>query len=99
MVNTTSGVLTQASALAIDGGDQLWIASPGGVSVGQILGTGQTSIADPTLLKPSGVAIDISGNVWISDRQSNTVHEVVGGAAPVLPLANAVQTNTLGVEP
>jgi hypothetical protein len=58
-----------------------------------------TNLADSTLVKPSGVAIDISGNVWISDSQSDSVHEIVGGAAPVLPLANAVQTNSLGVEP
>jgi CSLREA domain-containing protein len=99
LVNTTSGVLTGASALAIDGGDQLWIAAPGSVSMGQILGSGQASIGDPTLLKPSGVAIDISGNVWIADSQSNTVHEIVGGGLPAQPLANAVSSKTPGTEP
>jgi hypothetical protein len=99
LANTTSGVLTGASALAIDGGDQLWIASPGSVSVGQILGSGQASIADPTLQKPSGIAIDLSGNVWISDSQSNTVHEIVGGGMPTQPLATAVTNKTPGTEP
>jgi sugar lactone lactonase YvrE len=97
--NTTSGVLTGASALAIDGGDQLWIAAPGSVSMGQIVGSGQASYTDTTLLKPSGVAIDLSGNVWISDSQSNTVHEIVGGGLPTAPLANAVTNKTPGTEP
>jgi sugar lactone lactonase YvrE len=92
---------TGSSALAIDGQDRLWIAAPGAVRVGSILTyfNSVTNLADSTLVKPSGVAIDISGNVWISDSQSDSVHEIVGGAAPVLPLANAVQTNSLGVEP
>jgi hypothetical protein len=99
MVSTTSGVLTGASALAIDGGDQLWIASPGSLSMGQILGSGQVTYTDSTLQKPSGVAIDISGNIWISDSQSNTVHEIVGGGMPARPLANAVTSKTPGMEP
>jgi hypothetical protein len=98
-VNTTTGQLIGASALAIDGGDQLWIASPGSVSMGQILGNGTASYADSTLQKPSGVAIDISGNVWIADSQSNTVHEIVGGGLPTQPLANAVTSKTPGTEP
>ncbi len=99
LVNTTIGLPIGSSALAIDGGDQLWIASPGSVSMGQILGSSHASIADPTLQKPSGVAIDLSGNVWISDSQSNTVHEIVGGGLPTQPLANAVTSKTPGTEP
>ena len=67
--------------------------------MGQILGSGQASIADSTLLKPSGVAIALSGNVWIADSQSNTVHEIVGGGLPAQPLANAVTSKTPGTEP
>jgi hypothetical protein len=95
LVNTTSGVLTGASALAIDGGNQLWIASPGSVSIWQ----GSANFGDPTLQKPSGVAIDISGNVWIADSQSNTLHEIVGGGLPTQPLATAVTKKTPGTEP
>jgi sugar lactone lactonase YvrE len=99
LANTSSGVLTGASALAIDGTDQLWIAFPGGLSTAQILGAGTGSVTDSTLQKPGGVAIDVSGNVWVSDSQSNTVHEIIGGAAPAEPLANAVQSATPGTEP
>jgi len=91
--------LTGASALAIDGGDQLWIAAPGSVSMGQILGSAQVGYTDTTLLKPGGVAIDLSGNVWITDSQSNTVHEVIGGGLPTAPLANAVQSASPATEP
>jgi hypothetical protein len=96
---TNTGALNGASALAIDGGDQLWIASPGQVVMAQILGSGQVGYADPTLQKPSGVAIDISGNIWIADSQSNTVHEIVGGGLPTQPLATAVTNKTPGTEP
>jgi sugar lactone lactonase YvrE len=96
---TSPSGLTGASALAIDGGDQLWIAAPGSVSMGQILGSAQVSYTDSSLVKPSGVAIDISGNVWISDSQSNTVHEIVGGGLPTQPLANALTNKTPGTEP
>jgi len=99
LANTSSGVLSGASALAIDGSDQLWIAFPGGLSTAQILGSGTGSVTDSTLQKPGGVAIDISGNVWVTDSQSSTVHEIIGGAAPAEPLANAVQSATPGTEP
>jgi sugar lactone lactonase YvrE len=100
LYGTNPSGLTGASALAIDGGDQLWIAAPGSVSMGQILTPyNQASYTDSTLQKPSGVAIDLSGNVWISDSQNNTVHEIVGGGMPTQPLATAVKNQTPGTEP
>ena len=100
LANTTSGVLNGASALAIDGGDQLWIAFPGGLSTAQILNPPVAgSVTDPALAQPGGVAVDLSGNVWVTDSQSNTLHEIVGGAVPTTPLANAVQSATPGVQP
>jgi hypothetical protein len=100
LANTTSGVLNGASPLAIDGGDQLWIAFPGGLSTAQILNPPVAgSVTDPALLKPGGVAVDLSGNVWVTDSQSNTVHEVVGGGLPTAPLAKAVQSASPATEP
>jgi hypothetical protein len=37
--------------------------------------------------------------VWVTDSQSSTVHEIIGGAAPAEPLANAVQSATPGAKP
>jgi hypothetical protein len=45
------------------------------------------------------VAIDSSGNIWVANPTANTVDEVIGGAAPAAPLANAVQTATPGGKP
>jgi hypothetical protein len=48
---------------------------------------------------PTGISIDISGNVWISNGGNNSVTEILGGAAPVAPLAIATQNVTLGARP
>jgi hypothetical protein len=49
---------------------------------------------------PFSLAIDGSGNVWVSNNTGNSVTEIVGAAAPVVtPLALAVKNNTLGKRP
>ena len=48
------------------------------------------------LFNPYGVAIDGSGNVWLTNLGGN-VNELVGAAVPVVtPLALGVKNNTLG---
>jgi hypothetical protein len=48
---------------------------------------------------PVGIAIDISGNVWIANSGTGGVTELIGGAAPVAPLATAVANKTTGARP
>jgi len=46
------------------------------------------------------VAIDPSGNVWVTNYIGNSVVEMVGAAAPVVtPLSLAAGNNMLGVAP
>jgi hypothetical protein len=99
LASNTTGQFTGASALAIDGNDQLWIAAPGVVVAMPILGGPSTAYTDSNLRKPTGISIDLSGNVWIADGGSNTVHEILGGGLPASPLADAVTTNTPGMKP
>jgi hypothetical protein len=62
-------------------------------------GTGLTGMT--TLLNDSlNVAIDPSGNVWVTNYIGNSVVELVGAAAPVVtPLSAAAGTNMLGTVP
>ena len=46
------------------------------------------------------LAIDPSGNIWITNYTGNSVAEIVGAAAPVVtPLSLAAGTNKLGAKP
>jgi hypothetical protein len=49
-----------------------------------------------------GIAVDLSGNVWVTSYGStySTVTEIVGAAVPaVAPLAKALANSTVGVRP
>jgi len=95
-----SGGINSATALAIDGSGQVWISN-GNNSISALSNVGAvvSTTSDPSISGPTGVAIDNAGNVWISNGITSTVDEIVGGAAPVAPLATAVQNNTLGGKP
>jgi hypothetical protein len=48
----------------------------------------------------SRIALDGSGNVWVTQPVANTVMEMIGAGTPVVtPLAVGVQNNTLGTRP
>ena len=92
--------LSGAAALAIDGNSQVWIANGNG-SLTEVSNAGAVVLTVPgsATSAGSGVAIDSSGNVWVANPSTNTVDEVIGGAAPAETLANAVQTATPGTKP
>jgi hypothetical protein len=92
--------LNGATALAIDGNSKVLIANGNGQTetisnAGAVVSTTQGS----TSAGGSGVAIDLSGNVWVTNPTSNSVDEIIGGATPVTPLANAVSTGTPATKP
>jgi hypothetical protein len=63
-----------------------------------------TPTMTPTMLDPLNVAIDPSGNVWITNytgvSANGSVTEIVGAAAPVVtPLSAAAGNNLLGQKP
>lgn len=91
--------LSGASALALDGNSQVVVANGNGQIVvlsnaGAVVSTTQGSAS----VGGSGVAIDLSGNVWVSNA-GGTVDEIIGGAAPAAPLTNAVVSATPGAKP
>jgi hypothetical protein len=99
----TGGGLSGATALAADGNGWIWVANSNGtVSVFSNLGvalTPSTGANGGNLSSPSGIAVDISGNVWVANKGNNSVTEILGAAAPTLPLTPAVVVGTPGVKP
>ena len=97
----TGGGLDQPSGIAVDGNGMVWVTNYHGASFTKLAGAGSTSPGaalspstgfgvDANLVEPYAVAIDASGNVWISNfatvpaaGQVGTITEFVGLAAPV----------------
>jgi hypothetical protein len=49
---------------------------------------------------PLNLAIDPSGDIWVTNYGGSKLVEIIGGAAPVVtPLSNAANSGTLGTEP
>jgi hypothetical protein len=92
--------LSGATAFAIDGSGQVWVANANHtLSVLSNAGAVVSTVSDPSLSGITGVAVDSSGSVWLSNGPTNTVSEVLGVAAPASPLANAVSNSSPGVKP
>jgi streptogramin lyase len=109
----SGGGLNAPVSLAIDGSGNIWLANGSGGSVSEFSNfgiplspatgfTGTNSLAGTTggpLTGPTGIAIDASGNVWVSD-DSNTAVEFIGAATPsTVSLASAIHFQKLGTRP
>jgi subtilase family serine protease len=98
------GGISSPSGIAIDGNGYIWTANANN-SVSAVSPSGTTALSPATgftggsISTPSGIAIDISGNVWISNSGNSSVTEILGGAAPVEPLATAQTQRNLGAKP
>jgi hypothetical protein len=90
----TGGGIVHPQGIAVDGSGSVWIADYRGNAVsvlagsqaatpGAVLSPSTGFGSDATLLEPYALAIDASGNVWISNQALNTLVEFVGVAAPV----------------
>jgi ligand-binding sensor domain-containing protein len=108
---STAGGIGSPEAIAIDGAGQVWVANANGtVSVLNNSGAAvspSSGYCGPATLPtgycgasttPAGIAIDISGSVWIPSSSANTVTRILGAAAPVVPLATGAASGP-GVEP
>jgi hypothetical protein len=51
------------------------------------------------LSTPGGIAVDLSGNVWVSNATDNSVTEIIGAAGPAAPLSTAITNGTSGARP
>lgn len=90
----TGGGLNHPQGIAIDGAGTVWVANFRGNSVTELAGAnfphpGQTLsptagwAPTPTSLQAFALAIDASGNLWITNFAANSITELVGLATPV----------------
>lgn len=98
----TGGGVNHPQGIAVDGKGSVWVANYLGNTISEV--GGPSSSAPGTYLSPStgfgtdaglshpfSLAIDGSGNVWVTSNANNTLVEFVGAAAPVkTPIAGPV---------
>ncbi len=91
---TGGGGLAHPQGIAIDGAGTVWIANFRGNSVTELAGASSAHpgqpispssgwAPSPTSLQAFAIAIDASGNLWISNFANGTLTELVGLATPV----------------
>jgi hypothetical protein len=90
----TSASLDDPDDIAIDGAGTVWISNYRGPSLTELAGSAASvpgTVLSPAdglgrdagLLEAYALAIDASGNLWVSNRGNNTLTEFIGLAAPV----------------
>ncbi len=99
----TGGGLSGPNSIAVDGAGNIWVTSfigdtiselqgAAGANPGQVLSPGGGFGQDAKLERPYGIAIDASGNVWVSNFGSSTITQFLGAATPVqTPLTGPAQ--------
>jgi streptogramin lyase len=91
---TTGGGIVHPNGLAVDGAGNVWVANYRGASISELAGANAISPGTPispstgfgsdaSLSAPFSIAVDASGNVWVSNQGSNAVTEFLGAATPV----------------
>jgi streptogramin lyase len=100
----TGGGVLRPQGIAVDGAGIVWVANYQSNSLSELAGASSSSPGkflsptsgfgtDASLLDPYGLAIDASGNLWLTNSGKNTLTEFIGVAAPVkTPLAGPPQT-------
>ncbi len=90
----TGGGLLRPQGIAIDGKDNVWVANYHGNSLSELQGADNVTAGAPlspaggyglaaSLSLPFALAVDASGNLWVSSFANNSVTEYLGVAAPV----------------
>ncbi len=91
----TGGGITHPQGIEVDGAGTVWVANYRAPGISEVAGMGAkagvgTPLSpaagfgtDANLLEAFALAIDASGNIWITNFGSNTLTEFVGMAAPV----------------
>lgn len=92
----TGGGINHPQGIAIDGSGNIWIANFRVPNITELAGASATGISPGTPLSPLGglgahpalnqsfaLAVDASGNLWVSNFGSNSVTQFIGLATPV----------------
>ena len=99
----SGGGLNHPNGISVDGAGNVWVGNFDGNTITELQGanSGRPGEAissrrgfgvDAALLDPYGIAIDSSGNVWVSNQGSSTITQFVGAATPVkTPLAGPAE--------
>ena len=88
------GGLNRPQGIAIDGAGRVWVTSYAGAGIAQLAGSAEAQPgqvlspapgwgADGSVSGAFALAIDASGNLWISGSNDNSLREIIGLAAPV----------------
>jgi hypothetical protein len=99
----TGGGLDSPQGIAIDGAGTVWVANYNAPGITELAGASSSNAGAPLspaagwapdsgVVEAYSLAMDASGNVWVSSFYKNTLNEYVGMAAPVkTPLAGPVR--------
>jgi streptogramin lyase len=90
----TGGGVLHPQGIAVDGASTVWVANYRGNSISEVSGASSASPGtflapgsgfgtDASLLEPYGLALDASGNVWVSNFGNDTVTQFLGVATPI----------------
>jgi sugar lactone lactonase YvrE len=90
----TGGGINNPNGIAVDGSGNVWVANyrgntlselqgANGANPGQPLSPASGLGADANLLDPYGIALDSSGNIWVSNFGGSTITQFLGAATPV----------------
>jgi len=88
------GGLDHPNGIAIDGAGHVWVTNYQGNTLTELIGSYSASQGDAIspaqgfgenadLSSPFGVAVDSSGNVWVSNYGASTITQFLGAATPV----------------
>jgi sugar lactone lactonase YvrE len=95
----SGGGVQHPQGIAVDGNGTVWVANYRGSSISVVSGAASASPGtflspvngfgtDASLLEPYGIALDASGNAWVSNFGNDTVTLFLGVASPIkTPLA------------
>ncbi|MDR3736219.1 MAG: hypothetical protein P4L10_11860 [Acidobacteriaceae bacterium] len=110
----TNSCLQSPKFIAIDGSNNVWVTNGNGIGTGNTNFTICEFNSSGTLISNStgyglhgiatgrGIAVDLSGNVWVTSYLTTTtnVTEIIGAATPVVnPISVAIKNSTVGTRP
>jgi streptogramin lyase len=99
----TGGGVDHPQGIAVDGAGTVWVTNFLGNSLSEIAGSSSSASgtflspstgfgSDAAILQPYGLAVDASGNIWVSNFGNNTLTQFLGVASPVkTPLIGPAQ--------